>query len=133
MMAFSMLAMASCGDDKKDDKKDEEGSDQKKEAAAEVKKEFSADIAGSWKIAEKDENAGIDGSVVFTFFKDSMVMKSGSIVLIKEVISADDKSFSVKDMGDTPLHFNYTLNGDQILLDQMYNGNVYAKYKLTKN
>ncbi len=133
MMAFSMIAMVSCGDDKKDEDKDGDKDGAKKEAAAEAKIEFPESIHGAWKIVEKDENAGIDGSVIFTFSKDKVVLNSGTVVLSKDMISADDKSFSYKDVGDTPWHFNYTLDGDHLLLDNMYNGSVHAKYKLARN
>ena len=123
-MLIGALSIACSGE------KSKNGDGDKKEQTSSIS--LSKDINGTWQITNIDGDGGISKDVKFVFSNNELTLDAGYYTDKVKMKDGDGTSFSYTDQNDITWSFDYKVNGNLLILENLFNNKVHATYTLEK-
>lgn len=89
-------------------------------------------INGTWKIISVEGDGGISKDVKFVFSDNTLTLDAGYYKDKVKMVRGNENSFSYTDQNNITWDFNYSISGNTLTLENLYNNNVHATYTLEK-
>lgn len=112
------------------DKTSNEGSENSTEQSSSIALDDA--INGTWVITSIDGDGGISKDIKFVFNNNELTLDAGYYKDKVKMLTGDKNSMSYKDQNDRNWEFNYSISGNNIKLDNLFNNKVFSTYHLEK-